>query len=215
MADPDPDRVPGGAPPSRTAAQPYSVRARAGKKSNPATSPGSHERHHANSGKPTVAEVRSDSSPLLRTSASTTVERPLSETYSPTRFNSTAASNSPEDKDGAVRLPQSIPRQPTHGNQGEGSSPTHPQLPDREPWNQSPQSVAQAQPVNNSASGRPTHSPATAQLTHTPTHISHPNDEQQSADEGIETGCDLASPVSPDGHIPRARVVKGKIPMKV
>ena len=199
--------------------QPSSAHARARRKSNPATSPDPHERH-ANNSKPTTAEVRSDS-PLLRASTGTTVERPLSGTYSPTRFGATAASKSPENKYGAAHLPQPGP-QHAHAKIGDGPSPslTHPQLPVHEPWNPNPQLGTQAQPENSSASGRPevypslpNHPPA---HTHVPTHTPRPSqaasgggvvslwgpkEEQHGTDEGIETSGDLASPVSPDGHI--------------
>ena len=110
--------------------QPSSAHARAKRKSNPATSPDSHERH-ANNSKPTTVEVRSDS-PLLRASTGTAVERPLSGTYSPTRFGATAASKSPENKYGAAHLPRPG-SQHAHANRGDGPSPspTHPQLPVR------------------------------------------------------------------------------------
>ena len=199
--------------------QPSSALARARRKSNPATSPDPHERR-ANNSKPTTAEVRSDS-PLLRTSTGTTVERPLSGTYSPTRFGATAASKSPENKYGAAHLPRPVP-QHAHANRGDGPSPspTHPQLPVHEPWNPNPQPGAQARPQNSSASGRPevcpslpNHPPAHA---HAPTHTPRPSqaasgggvvslwgpkEEQHGTDGGVKTGSDFVSPVSPDGHI--------------
>ena len=227
MTDPDhafSDGVPGGALLPRTVAQPSSAHARAGRKSN-STSPDSHERHHTNSGKQTLSEVRSDS-PLLTASKSTTVERPLSGSH-----DSTAASTPPENKSGAVYLPQPSP-QHAHANRGyagHSSSPTRPhvQLPVHEPWNHNPQPGARAQPVDSSASSRPEVYPtAHAQLAHAPIHtpcpsqnvsgggvekLWGPKEEQHGTDEGIETGCDLPSPVSPHGHAPRAGMVKRKI----
>jgi len=215
MADLKPDRIPRGAalPP-----QPSPILARPGRKSNPVTATDSHERHHANSGKPTAAEERS---PLLRASTSTIVERPLSGSHGSTRLDSTAASKSPEYQYGADHLPRPGP-QHAHANRSDRASRSRirPQLPVHEPWNQNPQPGAQARPVDSSASGRPevcpslpNHPPAHAHAsTHTPrpsqaasgggvVSLWGPKEEQHGTDGGIETSGDLASLVSPDRHL--------------
>lgn len=215
----------------RVLGQPH---ARTGRKSNPATTPDSHERY-ANSGKPTVAEVPRSDSPPLRASKGSLVEGPLSGAYIHTQFGATATPKSTENKYGTVHLPQPS-TQHTYASEGDGCSPssTSPQLPVHEPWNQNPQPRSQVQPVKNSASGRPevyppTHSSpdqAHTQLTHVPTHTPPPSqdihgggvlmmwgqkEKQNSADEGIETSCDLPSPVSPGGQLPRAGMIKNVI----
>lgn len=187
------------------------------KTSNPATSPDSRKRHNASSGKSTVAEERSDS-PLLRAPASTTVERPLSGTYSPTRFGATAASKSPQKKYGTASPQPSAHHEQANRSEGASPSPTHPV---HEPlaWNQNPQLVTQARPVNSSTSSRPeaytlpSHTPAQA---HAPTHTSppsqdvggggvvRPNKEQHSTSDKMATGYDYPPPVSSDENVRRS-----------
>lgn len=200
--------------------------ARAG--TNPATSPDSPERHggNGNGGSHPVSEVHSDS-PLLRTSTSINVERPLSGSHGPTLFDSTVASMYPEKKYG---VSQPSP-QYTHANRGDdpSRSPTRPQLPGYEPRYQNPQPRAQAQPVNNPSSSRqdiysslPSHPLALAQLAHAPTHtpplsqgssggdvvrVWGPKEEQNCANRENEMSGDVNSPVSPNGHIPRAETI--------
>ena len=200
--------------------QPSSALARARRKSNPATSPDPHERR-ANNSKPTTAEVRSDS-PLLRASTGTTVERPLSGTYSPTRFGATAASKSPENKYGAaichgqahsMRMLREamgpVPASHTHSCLFMSLGILIPSLGPR-PNQRTAQLVADQRSIPLSQTilqpthmHAPTHTPRPSQAASGGGVVSlwGPKEGQHGTDEGIETGGDLASPVSPDGHI--------------